>query len=201
MRCRSLAAHGKVPLQYRIAGTALAVWLVAVGPAKAAERAGVDLPDTVQVAGIRLVLNGIALRTYSILGIRIYVAGLYLEQRSSNAAAILHSPETKLLVIRFLRNVSQRSAQQAWRSGFANNCAAPCRLTPGDIATFLGHVPAIHKGDLSEFLFTPYGLTVMFNGRVAGTTTNHYFAQQILRTFLGPTPPTPAVKRELLGGR
>ena len=71
--------------------------------ASAAQLAGISLPDTRQVAGIHLLLNGIALRTHSVLGIRIYVAGLYLEQRSSSAEAILRSPEMKLLEIDFLR--------------------------------------------------------------------------------------------------
>jgi Chalcone isomerase-like len=38
-------------------------------------------------------LNGIGLRTFSVLGIRIYVAGLYLERRNSDTDTILHSQE------------------------------------------------------------------------------------------------------------
>ena len=169
--------------------------------ASAAQLAGVTLPDTRQVAGTHLVLNGIALRTYSALGIRIYVAGLYLERRSSSAEAILRSPEMKLLEIHFLRDVGQDAARNTWRRGFANNRQAPCRLGPQDIAHFIAEVPAVHRGDVSMFLFTRDGMTVTFDGRVLGTTDNLYFAQQVLRTFLGPVPPTPRVKRELLGGR
>jgi hypothetical protein len=168
---------------------------------RAAELAGIAMPDIRNVAGKELVLNGIALRTYSVFNIRIYVAGLYLEQRSSSAEAILRSPEVKLLEIHFLQNIGQNAAQQAWRRGFANNCESPCRLTPQDTAQFIAKVPAIRRGDTSMFLFTRNGLTVAFNGRVVGTTANHYFARQVLRTFLGPSPPTPRVKRELLGGR
>ncbi len=168
--------------------------------ARAAQLAGVSLPDTRQVAGTQLALNGIALRTYSILNIRIYVAGLYLQQRSSNAEAILHSPEMKLLEIHFLRSVDQEDARKVWQTGFANNCQAPCRLDPQDIARFIAEVPAVHKGDVSMFLFTRAGMTVTFDGRTLGTTNNQYFAQQVLATFLGPVPPTPRVKRELLGG-
>ena len=168
--------------------------------ASAAQLAGVTLLDTRQVAGNHLVLNGIALRTYSALGIRIYIAGLYLERRSSSAAAILRSPETKLLEIHFLRDVGQDAARNTWRRGFANNCQAPCRLDPQDIARFIAEEPAIHRGDVGMFLFTRDGMTVTFNGRVLGTTNNVYFAQQVLTTFLGPVPPTPRVKRGLLGG-
>ncbi len=169
--------------------------------ASAAQLAGISMPDTRQVAGIHLLLNGIALRTYSVLGIRIYVAGLYLEQRSSSAEAILRSPEMKLLEIHFLRDVGQDAARKAWRIGFAHNCHVPCRLDPQDIARFIAEVPAVHRGDVSMFLFTRDGMTVTFDGRELGTTNNLYFAQEVLRTFLGPVPPTPGVKRELLDGR
>ena len=40
---------------------------------------GVQLPATLQVDGKSLQLNGFGLRTYSLLGIHIYVAALYLE--------------------------------------------------------------------------------------------------------------------------
>ncbi len=181
----------------------LAVGLLGATPsiAGAAQLAGVNLPDTRQVAGTRLLLNGIALRTYSIVNLHIYVAGLYLERRSSSAETILRSPEMKLLEIHFLRDVGQDEARKAWRSGFANNCQAPCRLDPQAVARFIAKVPAVHRGDVSMFLFTQDGMTVTFNGRTLGTTSNLYFAQQVLGTFLGPVPPTPRVKRELLGGR
>ena len=44
----------------------------------AAELAGVTLPDTQQVAGKTLVLNGMGIRTKYI--VKIYVGGLYLER-------------------------------------------------------------------------------------------------------------------------
>lgn len=187
----------------RISYILLAVGLLVATPtiASAAQLAGVNLPDTRQADGTRLLLNGIALRTYSIVHIRIYVAGLYLERRSSSAEAVLRSPEMKLLEIHFLRNVGQDAAREAWRSGFANNCQAPCHLDPQAIARFIADVPAVHSGDVSMFLFTHNGMTVTFNGRTLGTTSNLYFAQQVLATFIGPVPPTPRVKRELLGGR
>ena len=56
------------------------VWFVA----RAAELDGVQLPDTLQVDGKTLHLNGFGLRTYSLLGIHIYIASLYLEHLSTD---------------------------------------------------------------------------------------------------------------------
>ena len=47
--------------------------------ASAAALDGLQVPDTLQVDGRALHLNGYGLRTYSILAIHIYVASLYLE--------------------------------------------------------------------------------------------------------------------------
>lgn len=189
--------RGRIPGRLLLA----ILFIARLSMVRAAELAGIAMPDIRDVAGRELMLNGIALRTYSLFNIPIYVAGLYLEQRSDSAEAILRSPEVKLLEIHFLRAIGQNRAQQAWRRGFANNCESPCRLAAQDTAQFIARVPAIHGGDTSMFLFTRDGLTVTFNGRFLGTTANRYFARQVLRNFLGPAPPTPQVKHELLGGR
>ena len=105
-----------------------AVASIALSVAHAADRDGVSMPDMRIVNGTQMHLNGIGLRTFSVLGIRIYVAGLYLERRSDNPDAILHSPETKLLDIRILRDVDAEDARKAWQESFEQNCKAPCYL-------------------------------------------------------------------------
>jgi hypothetical protein len=55
----------------------------------AASLAGVTLPDTAQVGSTPLVLNGLGLRTK--FGVKVYVAGLYLAQKSSDPNAIIKS--------------------------------------------------------------------------------------------------------------
>jgi hypothetical protein len=146
-------------------------------------------------------LNGIGLRTFSILGIRIYVAGLYLERRSDNPDTILRSPETKLLDIRFLRDVDAEDARKAWQESFEQNCKAPCTLDPRDLQRFLAAVPSVREGDGSTLHFSSKGVHVVFNGRPMGDIADPHFAELMLATFIGAVPPTPRLKRELLGLR
>ena len=70
----------------------------------AASVAGVTLPDSQQVAGKSLVLNGIGLR--SKMFVKVYVAGMYLEQKSSDAAAIMKSDSPKRIVMHFIYSPS-----------------------------------------------------------------------------------------------
>src|SRR3954454_2176344 len=124
-----------------------ALALIPVSAAQAEDLDGVAMPEARVADGAPVRLNGIGLRTFSILGIRIYVAGLYLERRSDNPDAILHSPETKLLDVRFLRDVDAEDARKAWQEGIEQNCKVPCSLDPRDMQRFLAAVPSVRKGD------------------------------------------------------
>jgi hypothetical protein len=168
--------------------------------AHAAQLGNVRVPDTLRVDGKALHLNGYGLRTYSILGIHIYVASLYLEHLSTNPEEIIRSPETKLLTVRFEHNVSADQARNAWREGLENNCKAPCQLDPQDVQRFLAVVPAMHVGDNYSLLFNQNGATVTVSGRRIGTISSPQFAQAMLATFLGPDPASSSLKQELLRG-
>lgn len=49
-------------------------------------------------------------------------------------------------------------------------------------------------------VFTSKGVDVTFNGRKLGDISDGHFAETLLATFIGPVPPTPQLKRALLGG-
>jgi hypothetical protein len=178
----------------------LAVVAPVLRAAQAAELDGVQLPDTVQVDGKALQLNGYGLRTFSFLDIHVYVASLYLEHLSTDPEAILRSPETKLLRVRFQRSVSAERARKAWRDGLANNCISPCHLDPQDVERFLAQVPAMEAGDDFALLFTRNGAVVTVGGKQIGTISQPQFAEAMLATVLGPKPGAPSLKRELLKG-
>jgi hypothetical protein len=177
----------------------VALTLVSEPVARAAELSGVDIPDARFVDGTTMRLNGIGVRTYSLLRIPIYVAGLYLERPSNNPDAILHSTSRKLLEIRFLRDVDADEARKAWRDGLESNCKSPCSLDPSDVKRFLSAVPSMHKGDETTLLFTPRGVEFKINGASIGVIADLHLAEIILATFIGPEPPTARLKHELLG--
>ena len=170
--------------------------------AHAAEFDGVQIPDTMQVGGKTLQLNGFGRRDYAILLLKIpiYVASLYLEHPSSNPEQIMRSPETKLLIVRFEHNVSADRARGAWSDGLQNNCVSPCHLDPADVQQFLAEVPAMQAGDVFTLLFTRQGATVALGGRQIGVIPKPQFADAMLATYLGPRPASPRLKQDLLRG-
>ena len=177
----------------------LALVALASTAARSAELGGVDLPDRQTLNGTELRLNGIALRTYSLLRVHIYVAGLYLEHPTHDPASILRSPEKKLVEVRFVHDVNAADAREAWRDGFERNCLPPCHLAAPDVARFLAAVPAMRAGDRSTLAFGSGTLDFTINGQHLGTINDPVFAQAVLATFIGPDPPTERLKSGLLG--
>lgn len=194
--------HIRQLLRLRLGGALmLAVLLLAAAPgsALAARFAGVTLPNTTTAAGTALTLNGIGLRTYSFLGIHIYVAGLYLETPRHDAEAILASPNVKVLVLHFVHDVSAAKVQNAWRKGLRDNCIAPCTLRPALLERFLASLPGVHAGETVELVFSPPGMRAYFDGKLAGSLDDPQFARLMLAVFLGPHTNAPQLKTELLG--
>lgn len=185
----------------RFAALTCISFLLALSTASAAQMDGVTFPNEVDVGGKRLILNGLALRTYSLLRIHIYVAALYLEHRSSDPAAILNSPEDKVLMFRFSRDIGADAARKSWRETFDENCPAPCKYYPEPITRFLANVPAVREGDLSTLVFTKRALEISMNGHPLGEITDPDFARLVLATFIGARPTAPAVKLEMLGAK
>ena len=101
----------------RFAFQAAIPFFVLTTMAAAAELDGVVMPDKQDIAGHHLVLNGLGLRTYSLLRVHIYVAGLYLERRTTDPAAILVSNQPKMLRFVFLRDVERGGCPEVLAGG------------------------------------------------------------------------------------
>ena len=66
----------------------LVAFLLWCGGVQAATLDGVTFPDIYPVNGQSLVLNGLGLRTLTILNVRVYAAGLYLAQRNHDRSCL-----------------------------------------------------------------------------------------------------------------
>ena len=178
----------------------LAILLLAALPARAADLAGVTLPDTRVVDGATLRLNGIAGRTYTVFRVTVYVVGLYLERPTRDAAAILRSPERKLIEVRYLRDVGENDVRRAWRVLLDANCPTPCGVPAASIERFLLLSPGIRAGSSGTYVLTQTSVTVIADGRPIGTIPGADFAQLLLATFIGAEPTSASVRAALLGG-
>ena len=179
--------------------TAVAVFLVvSMFDLHAASLAGVTLPDTVQVGGTTLVLNGVGLRKKFV--VKIYVAGLYLEQKSSDPSAIIKADAPKRIVMQFLRDVSKNQMADAFDESFNNNAPDAKKTMKADIDRLLGALESVKDRDQMVFTYVPgSGTTLAINGKEKLTIEAPSFGPVLFSVWLGPKPPTADLKKGILG--
>jgi len=164
----------------------------------AASLAGVTLPDTVQVGGTTLVLNGLGLRKKFV--VKVYVAGLYLQQKSSDPDAIIKADAPKRIVMQFVRDVSKSQIADAFNEGFNNNAPDAEKTMKADIDRLLGALEPVKEGDQMVFTYVPgTGTTFAINGKEKLTIGAPAFGPVLFSVWLGPKPPTADLKKGMLG--
>ncbi len=171
-----------------------ALLLLGLAPAPAAVAAQ-DFPPVAEAAGRRLVLNGVGARRY--LGIEVYRAALYLERRSGDAAAILASPEVKLIRVRYARDVGLDAVAAAWEEAFAAACGGGGCAVPEPLRRWFRPIAA---GDEETYSFLPDAAELSANSAAPARVPGAAASRALLATWIGAHPPTAALKRGLLGG-
>ncbi len=169
--------------------------------AGAMTKGGVTMPDTIQVDGTTLLLNGIGLRTFTILNIRGYAGALYLPTRTTDAATALSEPGPKKLVLEFARGADQKQVHDLYMQSSTAYCAHHA-CTDADRAGFaqlLSTVQTVHPGDRSSFVIRAAGLDVLFNDRHLATIAIPGFGRVILDSDIGAAPPSAQLRDGLLG--
>ncbi len=187
-------------MKRRLALLALCGLLLA-GPGRAASISGLSLPDTYPLAGQTLVLNGLGIRTLTIFKVKVYLAGLYVAQRSRDARAILASPGPKVVLMQFLHKASKEDVEKQYREGEAKNCGhGECNPSDkGDFERLIALTPGAAVGDTLAYVCTQRGLRVLFNNKPVADIANPDLATRILAGFIGNNPPSEDLKARLLG--
>ena len=171
--------------------------------ASALELHGVDVPASVQLGGRALPLNGAGTRYFLIF--KVYVAELYLPQRTRFAADAVGMSWPKLMRLVMLRDVSGKELGDKLTEDIQNN------IDPADFAGMITGLARmgglfaerheLHAGDVVELADVPgHGMTISINGTSAGAPyTEPGFFNNMLRIWLGPRPAERRLKRALLG--
>ena len=143
-------------------------------------------------------LNGLGLRKKFV--VKVYVAGLYLEQKSADPGAILKTDTPKRIVMHFVRGVSKDQLADAFRESFENNTPDATKTMKVEIDQFLGAIEPVNEGDKMVLTYLPgTGTILAINDKEHLTTAAPEFARVIFSVWLGSKPPNPDLKKGLLG--
>jgi Chalcone isomerase-like len=198
----------RIPLTGLAALGLLALW--SAQPAAAAVCRGVQFPESLEVQGAPLVLNGLGIRKATFLKINVYVAALYVPRSAqpsgaagaSDARALIASPGPMQLVLHFVRGVGVRDIRNAFEEGFAaqGGGRVPVALT-SRVALLNSWMQAMRSGEAMTFVRMPgRGIEFDLDGHNVGVIPGEDFAQALFAIWLGDHPPNPELKAGLLGG-
>ena len=168
-------------------------------PVRAKEVAGVNFPPTVQAAGKTLKLNGAGLR--SRFFIKVYAIGLYLEQPSSDAKAILAADQARRAELHMLRSVSASEMAGAIADAFTANAGSAGPALQARLDRFKSLFPPATSGEVITLTYAPgTGTVVGAGGKDLGTIEGKDFADVLFSAWIGAHPVDDSLKQALLAG-
>jgi hypothetical protein len=190
-------------LQWHLFVGLMGLTAMSVGIAQPVEMEGQKFEPSVQLGGQTLNLNGVGLRRRAIF--KVYVAGLYAPQKSTNAATLINEKGPRRVALRMLRDVDADSFIDSFNDGLKNNLSETqlTSLKPQTdaLAATLKSIGEAKKGDAIDFDYTPDGGTrISVNGQPRGTPipSADFFAA-VLRIWLGDKPADESLKKGMLG--
>lgn len=168
---------------------ALLLALAAAGAA-ALELEGLPIPDSEQVQGERLLLNGAAVRRVAFL--KMDVAALYLPERQRAADAVAALPGVKRVRVVLLRDVPSSLLARKFRSDLVGvSTPQEWDQVLRDVDVLVGSFGgvALQRGDVITLDWQPgAGLLPSHNGRtLAAPIGGELLYQLVLRIFVGPS--------------
>lgn len=171
-----------------------------VAPAFGATCNDITMPDSVESGGEDLVLNGMGVRYAPFLGFPVYVAGLYLPERSGDAQAIMDKDQSRRLVMNFVENVNAASMRAGMARSLAMNAGELTEALKEPIARFQAAMTGFEKGQVVVFDYVPdRGTVVTVDGESVTEIEGADFATAWMSIWLGK-PPNEELKTGLLGG-
>lgn len=188
-----------------MAMVALSLGLAAGGAvAQPVEVQGVKFEPTAQVGSATLQLNGAGVRTRVFF--KVYAAGLYVPQKSTDAAALLAQTGARRIAITMLRDVDGETFAGALDEGLRAN------HSEAQLAGWKSQLDALHasikaageakKGMVLHFEFTPEaGTRLTVGGQARGSAIpGADFFTALLRIWIGDKPVDANLKKAMLGG-
>lgn len=186
-----------------LAGLLAAAWM-GVGPVVAQTTVeGVRFENALEMAGLKLQLNGVGVRQRFMVGV--YAAGLYVPQKSSDAAQLATQRGPKRVALRFLRDVDSDLFVASLQNGLkSNHSEEQLALWRGQVESLTATIRTIalaRRGDSVTFDFNPAeGIRVTVNGATRGPIIQgEDFYSAVLRVWIGGKPADEGLKKGILG--
>jgi len=177
----------------------LVLTLAATGAVACSSGQAADWRPQLKVGETTLVLNGVGSRTKAFIGL--YESGLYLQQTSKDAAAIISADECMAVRVKITsRLVSRASLVSSLEEGLEKSTKGNVAEIRAETAQFLQLLDEeLRIDDIIDFVHVPSkGLYVIKNGTAKGVVPNLKFKQALFGIWLSDKPADETLKRAML---
>jgi hypothetical protein len=162
----------------------------------------VQFPDSVTAGGTELVLNGLGLRKATLFKVKVYVAGLYLPEKSADGAKIAGANQPWQLVLHFVHDVDASDIREAFEEGFKKAAGDNLGALRKRIDDLNARMVDFKEGHQLSYAYDPAkGTVVDVNGTSGAAIDGADFGAALLTISIGPEPPNEELKTGLLGGK
>ncbi|MFC1524129.1 chalcone isomerase family protein [Thermodesulfobacteriota bacterium] len=178
----------------------LLLLLITVPVAHALEIGGISMPGSLPAEGETLILNGAGIRTKFFL--KLYVGGLYLQQKQSNPEQIIAADQPMAIRLHIISSmITSEKMKKATTEGFLNSTRGNFDPLRPQIEAFISvFKDTIKEGDIFDFTYLPgQGVSINKNDQHHSTIEDLAFKQALFGIWLCDRPAQKSLKNKLLG--
>ncbi len=171
----------------------------------AVEVEGLQISDRLHVGEQDLVLNGAGVRK-RLFFFDMYVAALYVTEKTGNREAILSGANGNRMAMHMLRDTSSDTLSKSFFKSVSLNLTsaerAALEVQLKQLSELFAMMSEARKGDIITLDYSPAeGTAVNFNDVTIGRIEGAAFNAALLKVWLGDKPVQESLKDELLGKR
>jgi predicted small secreted protein len=167
---------------------------------QAKEISGITMPEALQADGAALALSGAGVRTKFFMDL--YVGGLYLKQKQSDAEKIIAGDEPMAIRLHIISSlITSEKMEAATREGFVNATGGATAPLADRMESFIAVFrEKINKEDVYEFVYAPgAGTKISKNGKLKTIIQGIDFKQALFGIWLCAKPAQQSLKEQMLG--
>lgn len=159
----------------------------------------VTMPDSIELEGKKLELNGMGVRLATFFKVQVYIAGLYVEQKSADENILLKLTGPKKVDMQFVRDIDAGKSRNAWEENFTKHCEQYCERFRKQIDQVKAAMVDMAKGDKQSYELTAKGVKIFMRNELKAEIADPEFGTFLLAGWIGPYPPNLELKEGLLG--
>lgn len=158
-------------------------------------------PSEIRCDDLRLCLQGSGMCEWGILGIDLYRCAFYVERPLAKATDALLADQSMAIHLDFVRALTKDQLCSAWRGSAEVNQKGEARDHSIALQQLCDAMRDVDDGDRFTFCLAPgEGMRVRHNEQECAHIEDDAFRAFFVKLYLGPNPPTKALKKAMLGG-